>query len=196
MSHLCITGDGGSLTEGDWGSGQWQDSAASHSGGHARSRNHRSQEVKGSHAHGSLLQATLSGKGRARLTSNSGPLAGPRLWSRLRASLGAGLGAGGAGAGGTAAAGPLQGALQDGLRSPEVRVAVRNAEHGDYTLENLPSTDTSPVQSHPQVQRSKESTCVTVHGTGQWNDSHVILCGAPSQNLLDEMNSRVTALKY
>lgn len=122
-----------------------QDSVASHSGGHARSRNHKSQEVNGG----------------GRFTSNSGSLAGPRLRSRLRASLGAGLGAGGAGAGGTATAGPLQGALQDRLRSPEVGVAVWKAERGDYTLDTLPSTDTVQSSPTPGAKEQREHVCDT-----------------------------------
>lgn len=102
--------------------------------------------------HHHTAAATPAAEGRGRITSNSGPLTGPRLWSRLRASLGAGLGARGAGAGGTPTAGPLQGALQDGLRPPEVRVAARTAEHSDYTLVALPSVDESTVQSHPQCR--------------------------------------------
>lgn len=96
--------------------------------------------------------------------------------------MGARLGARGAGAGGTATAGPLQGALQDGLSSAEVRVAVRKAEHRDYTLQTSPFLDT--VQPRPRYRgaaRALVSPC-TERVTG--NDSHVLLCGAPSLILL------------
>lgn len=98
--------------------------------------------------------------------------------------MGARLGARGAGAGGTATAGPLQGALQDGLSSAEVRVAVRKAEHRDYTLQTSPFLDTSTVQPRPGYRgaaRALVSPC-TERVTG--NDSHVVLCGAPSLILL------------
>lgn len=126
------------------------------------------RQERGAQRSGSQRSPRLSAPGsavRGKLTSNSGPFAGPRLRSRLGAPLGAGLGAGSAGARGTAAAGPLQGALQDGLRSPEVRVAVRKAEHGDYTPR--PCHSQTQAQSSPApMQRSNDGPCATTHWKG------------------------------
>lgn len=78
-----------------------------------------------------------------KLTSDSVTLAGASLGARLGPALGAGLGAGSAGAGGAAAAGPLQRALHDGLRPPQVRVAVgaqnRGASSAGVTRTSDPS---------------------------------------------------------
>jgi len=98
--------------------------------------------------------------------------------------LGAGLGARGAGAGGTTTAGPLQGALQDGLSSPEVGVAVRKAEHGDHTFQTAPFIDTSTVQSRPGYEGATRALVSPRTERVNGNDSHVVLCGAPSLILL------------